>query len=74
CTLLTSAETTIEIDFLHEGIDFHISITRLRFKELCVDLFRTTLEPVENVLRHTRMDKLKSDEIVLVGGSKRISK
>ncbi|CAF3223740.1 unnamed protein product [Rotaria sp. Silwood2] len=73
-TLSTSAETTIEIDAFHKGIDFHTSTTRGRFEKLCVDLFRAKLEPVENSLRDTRMDKSKIDEIVLVGGSKRIPK
>ncbi|CAF3705623.1 unnamed protein product [Rotaria sp. Silwood1] len=68
----SSAQTTIEIDSLHEGIDFHTAITRACFEELCADLFRSTLEPVENALRDARMDKSNIDEIVLVGGSTRI--
>ena len=52
-TLLSAAQTTIEIDSLFEGIDFYTSLTRARFEELCQDLFRSTLEPVEKVLRGT---------------------
>ncbi|CAF4754223.1 unnamed protein product [Rotaria sp. Silwood1] len=70
----SSAQTTIEIDSLHEGIDFHTAITRACFEELCADLFRSTLEPVENALRDARMDKSNIDEIVLVGDSTRIPK
>ncbi|KAL3202495.1 hypothetical protein MRX96_042466 [Rhipicephalus microplus] len=46
-TLSSSAEASIEIDALFEGIDFYSKITRARFEELCMDLFRSTLEPVE---------------------------
>ncbi|KAJ7190780.1 the 70-Kda heat shock cognate protein from rattus Norvegicus in post-Atp hydrolysis state [Mycena pura] len=60
---LSSAQTSIEIDSLFEGIDFYTSLTRARFKELCQDLFRSALEPVEKSNVH---------EIVLVGGSTRI--
>jgi L1 cell adhesion molecule like protein len=59
---------------LYEGIDFYTSITRARFEELCADLFRSTLEPVEKVLRDAKVDKSSVDEIVLVGGSTRIPK
>ena len=41
-TLSSSAQTSIEIDSLYEGIDFYTSITRARFEELCADLFRST--------------------------------
>jgi len=71
-TLSSSAQTSIEIDSLFEGIDFYTSITRARFEELCQDLFRSTMEPVEKVLRDAKIDKQSVDEIVLVGGSTRI--
>ncbi|CAI6576662.1 CNT_HP2_G0015450.mRNA.1.CDS.1 [Saccharomyces cerevisiae] len=73
-TLSSSAQTSIEIDSLFEGIDFYTSITRARFEELCADLFRSTLEPVEKVLADSKLDKSQIDEIVLVGGSTRIPK
>jgi heat shock 70kDa protein 1/6/8 len=44
----------------------------VRLEELCQDLFRGTLEPVEKVLRDSKIDKSDVDEIVLVGGSTRI--
>ncbi|BGO93423.1 hypothetical protein NBRC10512_005319 [Rhodotorula toruloides] len=71
-TLSSAAQTTIEIDSLFEGIDFYTSITRARFEELCQDLFRSTMEPVEKVLRDSKIDKQSVHEIVLVGGSTRI--
>merc|ERR1712242_99997 len=61
-------------DGLFEGVDFYTSITRARFEELCSDLFRGTLDPVEKSLRDARMDKNAIHEIVLVGGSTRIPK
>ncbi|XP_077318155.1 heat shock 70 kDa protein-like [Lithobates pipiens] len=73
-TLSSSTQASIEIDSLYEGIDFYTSITRARFEELCVDLFRGTLEPVEKALRDSKLDKSQIHEIVLVGGSTRIPK
>jgi len=73
-TLSSAAQTSIEIDSLHEGVDFYTSLTRARFEELCDDLFRFTLDPVEKVLQYSKIDKANVDEIVLVGGSTRIPK
>jgi len=73
-TLSASAQASIEIDSLFEGIDFYTSITRARFEELCADLFKGTLEPVEKALRDAKMDKSSINDIVLVGGSTRIPK
>ncbi|KAI8178138.1 Heat shock 70 kDa protein [Colletotrichum sp. SAR 10_70] len=71
-TLSSSAQTSIEIDSLFEGIDFYTSITRARFEELCQDLFRSTIQPVDRVLSDAKIDKSLVHEIVLVGGSTRI--
>merc|ERR1712012_458345 len=73
-TLSASAQANIEIDSLFEGIDFYTSITRARFEELCSDLFKGTLEPVEKAMRDAKMDKSSINDIVLVGGSTRIPK
>merc|ERR1719510_1573898 len=73
-TLSASAQASIEIDSLFEGIDFYTSITRARFEELNADLFRGTMDPVEKSLRDAKMDKASIDDIVLVGGSTRIPK
>lgn len=71
-TLSSSAQTTIEIDSLFDGVDFYTSITRARFEELCADLFRATIEPCEQVLSDAKISKGQIDEVVLVGGSTRI--
>lgn len=71
-SLSSTAQASLEIDSIFEGIDFYTSITRARFEELCGDLFRSTLEPVEKVMRDSKIDKNNVSEIVLVGGSTRI--
>ena len=73
-TLSTATQATIEIDSLAEGKDFFSSITRARFEELCGDLFRNTMTPVEKVIKDAQMSKSQIDDIVLVGGSTRIPK
>lgn len=73
-TLSTTTQTSIEIDSLFEGLDFFSSITRARFEELCQDLFRDTITPVDKVLQDSGLSKSDIHEIVLVGGSTRIPK
>jgi len=73
-TLSSSTQASLEIDALLEGIDFYTSITRARFEELCADLFRSTLDPVEKALKDAKLDKSQIHEVVLVGGSTRIPK
>ncbi|XP_015892346.3 heat shock 70 kDa protein [Ziziphus jujuba] len=73
-TLSSTTQTTIEIDSLYEGIDFYATITRARFEELNMDLFRKCMEPVEKCLRDAKIDKSQVHEVVLVGGSTRIPK
>ena len=73
-TLSSSTEATIEIDALYEGIDFYTRVSRARFEELCADLFRATLEPVEKALADAKLDKRSIHDVVLVGGSTRIPK
>ncbi|GBC24424.2 heat shock protein HSS1 [Rhizophagus irregularis DAOM 181602=DAOM 197198] len=65
---------SIEIDSLYESIDFYTSLTRARFEELSQDLFCSTMEPVEKVLRDSKIDKSQVHEIVLVGCSTYIPK
>lgn len=73
-TLSSSTEASLEIDALHEGVDFFSKITRARFEELCMDLFRSTLAPVERSLTDAKLDKGTIHDVVLVGGSTRIPK
>ena len=73
-TLSSTAQTSLEIDSLYEGVDFYSSITRARFEELCMDLFRKCMDPVEKCLRDAKMGKTDVHDVVLVGGSTRIPK
>lgn len=73
-TLSSSTEASLEIDALHDGIDFYSKISRARFEELNMDLFRSTLQPVERALSDAKMDKKAIHDVVLVGGSTRIPK
>jgi heat shock protein 1/8 len=65
--LSSTTQTTTEVDSLYEGIEFAASITRARFEELCMDLFQKCMDPVEKVLRDSKIDKGAVDEVVLVG-------
>nr|QBK85853.1 MAG: Hsp70 protein [Marseillevirus LCMAC101] len=73
-TLSSSPQANIEVDSLFNGIDFYSSLTRARFEELCIDLFRNTMNPVDSVLRDSKMDKSRIHDVVLMGGSTRIPK
>ena len=67
-------QVKIFIEGLIDGIDFEETLTRAKFEELCNDIFKNTLKPVEQVLRDSELKKSEIDEIVLVGGSTRIPK
>ena len=73
-TLSSQANASVELESIFEGVDFYSSITKARFEDLCADLFRGCLVPVEKVLKDSGLGKSEIDEIVLVGGSTRIPK
>jgi len=73
-TLSAATKANIEVDSLHEGIDFASSITRAKFEDLCGHYFRSCLDPVTKVLTDAKMSKSDIHEVVLVGGSTRIPK
>lgn len=73
-TLSAATVANIEVDSLFDGIDFTSTITRAKFENLCDSLFRKTMQPVEQVLRDSKIAKSDIHEIVLVGGSTRIPK
>ena len=73
-TLSSSTSAIIEIDSLYDGIDFMSTITRARFEDLCIDLFKETMKPVTQVIEDSKISKSQIDEIILVGGSTRIPK
>ena len=73
-TLSSANVANLEIDSLYEGIDFASTITRAKFENICDGLFKKTMEPVEQVIRDSKLSKSEIHEIVLVGGSTRIPK
>ena len=72
--LSCAIETNIEVDSLYNGIDFFSTITRAKFAELNMDLFRKCIDIVEKCLSDAKMDKRFVHVVVLSGGSSRIPK
>jgi len=72
--LSSAHQVRIEIESFFDGEDFSEALTRAKFEELNMDLFRSTMKPVQKVLEDADMKKTDIDEIVLVGGSTRIPK
>merc|ERR1712080_386496 len=73
-SLSSGHQARIEIESFFEGNDFSETLTRAKFEELNMDLFRSTMKPVQKVLEDADLQKKEVDEIVLVGGSTRIPK
>jgi len=73
-TLSTQHQARIEIESLFDGEDFSETLTRARFEELNMELFRSTLKPVKQVIEDSGLKHDEIHEIVLVGGSTRIPK
>lgn len=72
--LSSSHQVRIEIESFFDSEDFSETLTRAKFEELNMDLFRSTMKPVQKVLEDADLQKKEIDEIVLVGGSTRIPK
>nr|GEV85722.1 putative heat shock protein 70 family [Tanacetum cinerariifolium] len=70
--LTSTAQTSIELDYLHEGIDFSMRFTRAKFEELNMSLFDKCINTLEKCLNDAGLKKAWVDEIILVGGSTRI--
>jgi len=73
-TLSSTSQTRIEIEALFDGVDFSETLSRAKFEELNLDLFKKTMKPVKKALEDSNMAKSDIDEVVLVGGSTRIPK
>ena len=72
--LSAATQATVDIDALMDGEDLNVVITRSKFEDLCMDLFKKCLPPLENVLKDAKMSKSEVNDVVLVGGSTRIPK
>lgn len=73
-TLSSQMSTRIEIEAFYKGEEFSETLTRAKFEEINIDLFKKTMKPVEQVLKDAGVKKTEVDDIVLVGGSTRIPK
>ena len=73
-TLSAAERGTIEVDSLFQGMDYHATITRAKFENLCAQEFQACLGPVKKVLQDAKVGKSEVHEVVLVGGSTRIPK
>lgn len=72
--LSLSAETTIDLEALCDGLNFQLKITRALFESLCEDLFDRILWSVQQVLSDANLIKDKIHAVVHAGGSTRIPK
>ncbi|KAK1437159.1 hypothetical protein QVD17_02945 [Tagetes erecta] len=72
--LSCTSQTSIELDCLHDGIDFSIKFTRAKFEELNMGSFNKCIEILETCLNDAKMKKSCVDQVILVGGSTRIPK
>jgi len=72
--LSSATQATVDIDAIMDGRDLNITITRAKFEELCMDLFKKCLTPLENVIKDSKLAKSEIHDVVLVGGSTRIPK
>jgi len=72
--LSSAHQARVEIESLYDGVDFSETLTRARFEELNIDLFKKTLGPVGKVMSDGGIKKGDVDEMVMVGGSTRIPK
>ncbi|KAK4174712.1 heat shock protein 70 family [Triangularia setosa] len=73
-TLSSQMSARVEIEGLYKGLDFEYTLTRAKFEELNMALFKKTLKTVEQVLKDAKVDRKDVSDIVMVGGSTRIPK
>ena len=71
-TLSTQNSAMVDCEALSNGEDFSTTISRAKFEELNLDLFKKTLVPVTQVLKDSGVSKSQVDQVIIVGGSTRI--
>lgn len=62
-TLSSQMSTKIEIEAFENGNDLSETLTRAKFEELNIDLFRKTMKPVEQVLKDAGVKKDEIDDV-----------
>jgi L1 cell adhesion molecule like protein len=73
-TLSTATTSQIEVDNICDGVDLSMPLTRAKFETICMDIFKRTIDPIDEALKIAKMDKTRINEVILVGGSSRIPK
>ncbi|KAG2732711.1 hypothetical protein G9P44_003701 [Scheffersomyces stipitis] len=68
------SQSTVQVDNLVNGLDFSTSLSRAKFDELCLGMFKKTITPIQKVLEEGKVKKYRIDDIIMVGGSSRICK
>lgn len=72
--LSSSFLATIEVENFIGDKSLKEQLTRAKFEELNIGLFKKTIVPLKNALDASKLKKEDIDDIVLVGGSTRIPK
>ncbi|MCC7437766.1 MAG: molecular chaperone DnaK [Armatimonadetes bacterium] len=76
--LSQSLQTDVNLPFITATADgpkhLNLMITRAKFEQLCEDLFKRTVAPLQQALKDSGMGPHQIDEVILVGGSTRIPK
>jgi len=67
-------QANINIESLYNDKDFQYTITRARFENLCKDIFKELIKPIDQALNVSNLEKNEIEEVVFVGGSSRIPK
>ena len=65
-TLSHAVTTNIEVDALSDAIDFCSSITRAKFEEINMELFKECMETVDKCLTDSKMNKSSVHDVILV--------
>ena len=71
-TLSTANKVNVDIDCIIEDKDLIVEITREKLEELCMDLFKRCIPPIQTAIQEAHLIKNEIDDIILVGGSTRI--
>ncbi|KAF0990827.1 hypothetical protein HZS_2470, partial [Henneguya salminicola] len=71
-TLSIKLEAVIDIE-TPDG-DISVPLTRSKFEQLCDDLFKRTIAPLQKCITDSNINKADFQEILMVGGSTRIPK
>lgn len=69
-----SSSAVIEVDSLVDGEDFESSLTREAFAEINHSLLERCLQPIDRALSDAGVTREGIDEVVLIGGSTRITR